>query len=91
MFRAAFTSYAVTKIFKSKEALNSLENGAGRTDPRYSQRGLSLDGCAYGVKEIQRLLEEALVSDRAPFLEEAESLLEVGTLCFNLPRCTSLP
>jgi hypothetical protein len=77
MFRAVLTSYMVTKIFKSKEALNFLENGAGRTDPRYSQRGLSKEGCAYVVKEIQRLLEEALLSDNAPLLmEEAASQLE---------------
>jgi hypothetical protein len=55
MFRAIVTSYAVAKVFKSKEALTFIETGAGRTDPRYSQRGLSKDGCAYVVKETQRL------------------------------------
>ena len=56
--QAIVTSYVVEKLFKSKEALNFLETGAGRTDPRYSQRGLSKDGCAYVVKKTQRLLED---------------------------------
>ena len=38
MFRAIVTSYAVAKVFKSKEAINFIETGAGRTDPRYYQR-----------------------------------------------------
>jgi hypothetical protein len=37
VFRAISTSYAVGKVFKSKEALNFLETGAGGTNPRYSQ------------------------------------------------------
>ena len=41
------------------EVLNFLENGAGSTDPPYSQRGLPKDGCAYVAKEIQRILEGA--------------------------------
>ena len=63
MFRAIVTSYAVAKVFKSKEAITFIETGAGRTDSRYSQRGLSNDGCAYVVKETQRLLEEAQALD----------------------------
>ena len=66
MFRAIVTSYTVAKVFKSKEAINFIETGAGRTDPRYSQRGLSKDGCAYVVKETQRLLEEAKALDPSP-------------------------
>ncbi len=57
--RAVVTTLAVGKVFKSKEALNFLETGAGRTDPRYSQRGLSKDGCDDVVKETQRILEAA--------------------------------
>ena len=76
MFRAIATSLAVGKVFKSKEALNFLETGAGRTDPRYSQRGLSKDGCAYVVKETQRILEEANALDPAPLtMQEADTLL----------------
>jgi hypothetical protein len=54
MFRAIATG----KVCKSKEAFNFLETGAGRTNPRYSHRGLSEDGCAFVVKETQRLLED---------------------------------
>jgi hypothetical protein len=36
MFRAIVTSYAVAKVFKSKEAIYFIETGAGRTDPRYA-------------------------------------------------------
>ena len=66
IFRAIVTSLAVGKVFKSKEALNFLETGAGRTDPRYTQRGLSRDGCSYVVKEVQRTLERAQALDPAP-------------------------
>jgi hypothetical protein len=55
MFRAIATSYAVGKVFKSKEALNILETGAGRTDPQYIQRGLSKDGRAFVVKKLTPL------------------------------------
>jgi hypothetical protein len=63
MFRAIVTSYAVAKVFKSKEEITFIETGAGHTDPSYSQRGLSKDGCAYVFKETQRLLEEAQALD----------------------------
>ncbi len=76
MFRAIVTSLAVSKVLKSKEALNFLETGAGRTDPRYSQRGLSKDGCAYVVKQTQCILEEANALDPAPLtMQEADTLL----------------
>ena len=37
-FWAILTSYVVSKVFKSKDALNFLETGDGRMDSRYSQR-----------------------------------------------------
>ena len=82
MFRAVVTSLAVGSVFKSKEALNFLETGAGRTDPRYSQRGLSKDGCTYVVKETQRILEEANALHPAPLSmdEAASSLSQNGSI-----------
>jgi hypothetical protein len=36
-----------------------LETGAGHTDLRFTQRGLSRDGCTYVIKETQWILEAA--------------------------------
>jgi hypothetical protein len=66
IFRAIVTSLAIGKLFKSKEAHIFLETGAGLMDPRYTQRGLSRDGCSYVVKEVQRILERAQALDPAP-------------------------
>ena len=69
--RVILTRYSVSKLFKSKEALNFLENGAGRTDPQYSRRGLSRDGCTYVVNEIQLFLETAKALDPVPLPMQA--------------------
>ena len=58
-------------MFKSKAALKFLENVAGRTDPRYSQRGLSREGCTYVANEIQRFLETAHALDPVPLPMQA--------------------
>jgi hypothetical protein len=53
-----------------------LETGAGRTDPRYTQRGLSRDGCYYVAKEVHRTLKRAQALDPAPLsMDEAASSL----------------
>ena len=46
-------------MFKSKEVQQFLQSGVSgtHTDLRYTQRGLSKDGCMYVVKEIQRTME----------------------------------
>ena len=85
MFRAVVTSLAAGKVFKSKEATNFLETGAQRTDSRYSQRGLSKDGCAYVVKEIQRKLEaaNALAPPVLSMDEAADLLASAGSISPN--------
>jgi hypothetical protein len=69
MFSAVVTSLAVGKVFWSKEALDFPETGA-------AQWCLSKDGCAYVVKEAQRILEDANALAPAPLsMDEAADLL----------------
>ena len=75
MFRAIVTSFLCGLLSKGKDAINFLETGAGRTDYRNSQRGLSKDGCTYVVKEVQRLLETADVL--SPGLVSPDSYIDL--------------
>ena len=60
-FRAIGAGVVCNYVFKSKAATEYFETGnqGQRADIRFTQRGLSKDGCSYVAKELQRYLENA--------------------------------